>query len=131
MLLKFLKRAWMPYCVSVCGVSTLLGIIFTMTSGGGRFDDIVTLILGTFMIAAPISLFLGMPIAFWGWYVQQRRSISLTEWSAAAVAFGAGTLLHLVFLMCFGGFLLPPQILMTTALCGGLYGAVFAFWFSR
>jgi hypothetical protein len=99
--------------------------------GEGSIDGIVMLIMGTFMIAAPVSLFLGMPFAFWGWRVQQRRSVALGDWSAAAVGFGAGTFLHLAFLMCFGGWLLLPGVLLTTALCGGLYGAVFSFWFSR
>ncbi len=130
MLLEFLKRAWRPYFASVASVSVMLGIVFMVTLGIVDVLGLPMLVVANMMIAAPVMLFLGMPAAYWAWHKQQRRAVSFSHLGAGTLGFGAGFLLHFAFLMCLGGFLLPLEVVWWTILCGGAYGAVFAFLFS-
>ena len=131
MLLEFIKRSWRPYLAGLPFFSLILAVLFTITGGGSALGDVVVLTTSILMIAVPVTLLIAMPIAFWAWRSQQHRRIHLSTFHATLSGFAAGALLHTVSLMFFGGWMVMPQILIFTMLCGGGYGATFAFLFTR
>ena len=111
--------------------SLILAVLFTITSGGTSFEDVFVLTTSILLIAVPVTLFIAMPIAFWGWRIQQQKGVLLSTAQATVIGFAVGSLLHTGFLMFFGGWMAMPQILIFTVLCGGGYGATFAFLFTH
>ena len=131
MLIEFIKRSWRSYLAGLASFSLILAVLFTSTSGGFGLDDVFMLTISILIVAGPATLIFAMPIAYWAWRAQQQRDIHLSKTQATLIGFGAGALLHTVFLMLFGGWMALPQMLGFTILCGGGYGATFAFLFSH
>lgn len=131
MLLEFIKRSWRPYLAGLASFSLILAVLFTITSGGSGLEDVFILTASILIVAAPVTLLIAMPIACWAWRAQQKRFVQLSNTQATLIGFVVGALLHTVFLMFFGGWMALPQILVFTVLCGGGYGATFAFLFSH
>jgi len=131
MLLEFIKRSWRPYLAGQVGFSLILAALFTITSGGIGLGDVFALTTSILLVAVPVTLVCAMPLAFWTWTVQQQRFPNLSQMEVTLLGFIFGGLLHTIFLMPFGGWVALPQILLFTALCGGGYGASFAFLFSH
>ena len=131
MLPEFIKLGWRPYLAAVAFFSLVLAAVFSVTSGESGLGDLIVLAASILLVAVPVTLLLAMPLAYWGWSVQQRSFPELSQTHATWIGFGAGALLHTTFLMFFGGWMALPQILLFTVICGGGYGASFAFFFSR
>jgi hypothetical protein len=131
MLFEFIKRSWRPYLSGLASFSLILAVLFTVTSGGSALEDVFLLTTSILIVAAPVTLLIAMPIAFWAWRAQQQRDVHLSTTQATVIGFGTGAFLHTAFLMFFGGWMALPQILVFTVLCGGGYGGTFAFLFSH
>jgi hypothetical protein len=131
MLLEFIKRSWRPYLAGLASFSLILAVLFTVTSGGSGLEDVFFLTTSILIVAAPATLLIAMPIACWAWRAQQQKDVHLSKTQATLIGFGTGAFLHTVFLLFFGGWMALPQILVFTVLCGGGYGATFAFLFSH
>ena len=131
MLLEFIKRSWRPYLAGLASFSLILAVLFTVTNGGSGLEDVFILTTSILIVAVPVTLLIAMPIACWAWLTQQQRDVHLSKTQATLIGFGTGALLHTVFLMFFGGWMALPQILVFTVLCGGGYGATFAFLFAH
>jgi hypothetical protein len=124
----FLIRAWMPYLASLIGTSLLLAIGFSLSSG--VVEGLVATAGAIFLVAVPVTVVLGMPVAFWGWRLQQQRCIPLTHAGSAAIGALAGFVIHTTLLLALGAWMAFPQIMLFTLLCGGGYGLVFGLLFS-
>jgi hypothetical protein len=131
MLLEFIKRSWRPCLAGLASFSLIMAVLFTVTGGGSALEDVFLLTTSILVVAAPVTLLIAMPIAFLAWRSLQQRDVHLSTTQATVIGFGTGAFLHTVFLMFFGGWMALPQILVFTVLCGGGYGATFAFLFSR
>ncbi len=130
-MLEFIKRSWRPYLAGLASFSLILAVLFTITSGRPGLEGAFILTVSILIVAAPVTFLIAMPIAYWAWLVQQRRVFQMSKTQATLIGFGAGALLHTGFLMFFGGWMALPQILVFTVLCGGGYGATFAYLFSH
>lgn len=130
MLHEFIKRSWQPYLAGLASFSMAFAILL-ITSGGTGVEGVLMLTLSILIIAAPVTLVVAMPIAFWAWRILQQRAYVMSKIQAIGIAFGVGALLHTVLLMLLGGWMALPRILPFTVLCGGGYGATFAFFFTQ
>ncbi|MGF1655632.1 MAG: hypothetical protein ACFCU3_01495 [Verrucomicrobiales bacterium] len=130
MLFEFITRSWRPYLAGLGSFSLILAVLFTIAGGGSGLNDLFFLTISILMVAAPVTFLIAMPIAFWAWRVQQQRGVQLSKAQATLIGFGVGALLHTIFLMLYGGWMALPQILGFTMLCGGGYGATYAYLFS-
>jgi len=131
MVIKFIRLAWLPWLGSLAFFAFAFAGVFAFVTGGSTLPDLLGLAASVLVVATPVSLFLGMPAAFFAWRRLQYNRRVLPLWKVGLIGFAAGTLLHTGMLLLLGAWTEFPQILFFTCLCGGGLGCLFSIWFAK
>lgn len=121
MILKFLKRSWLPYLSSLVVYSLVLSIILSY-GGNAVMRDALFAYPAILITAAMMMLLFGMPAAFFVWRHQQENRIPYPHLKSGLLGFISGFLISLIFL--------GPLSIIPAMMYGGGYGFLFSLLFS-
>jgi len=130
MVIKFLKRVWLSYVVCLGVFSAAVAGVFTITSEGQGILGFISLMMGTLLVAVPVTLLIVVSVVFWAWSIQQRRRIFISRCSASLIGLLAGTFLHILVILIPGSWANFPNIITFAFLCGGSCGLMFNLIFA-